>query len=95
MKDLETTSHEELLPVGVDQIIELPSGRTAIIYKGKGLHVRKAQKLMGDDSTLYLNALMSMLVEIDGQYLLMEQYDEMEMADYTELMSAVGGNFTK
>lgn len=88
----ETTTE---MPVGVSKIVELPSGKIATIYKGKGKHVREAQRLMGDDSSLYLNALMSMLVQIDGKPILMEEFDDLDMEDYTELMAIVGGNFTK
>jgi hypothetical protein len=88
----ETTTE---MPVGVSKIVELPSGKVATIFKGKGKHVREAQRLMGEDSTLYLNALMSMLIHVDGKPMLMEEFDEMDMEDYTELMAIVGGNFTK
>lgn len=95
MSEINDTSAQTSLPVGVLRIIELPSGKVATIFKGKGKHVRQAQNLMGDDSSLYLNALMSLLVHVDDKPLLMEDFDEMDMDDYTELMAVVGGNFIK
>lgn len=96
MSDIQDSAENTTgLPVGVFKVVELPSGKTATIFKGKGKHVREAQRLMGDDNSLYLPALMSMLVQVDGKSLLMEDYDEMDMDDYTELMAVVGGNFIK
>lgn len=93
----ETTTETavETLPPGVSKILTLPSGAVATIYKGKGKHARQAQKLMGDDSSLYMPALMAQLVQINGKYLLMEEYDEVDLDDYNELQLALGGNFTK
>lgn len=81
------------LPAGVDRVIELPSGKTATIYQGKGRDVRKAQKLAESDQSLYMNALMSLLVQIDGQYLLMEDFDDLDAKDYMKLLSEVTENF--
>lgn len=75
--------------------LTLPSGANAVIYRGKGKHVRRAQDLMDGNPSLYHNALFHLLCFINGKRLTMEDFDEMDMDDYNELMVAVSGNFTK
>ena len=75
------------------KVVQLPSGKTATINKSKGKHIREAQKLSSDDSSLYMNALMSQLIEYDGRFLVMEEYDEMDGEDYMELLKNVSDVF--
>lgn len=78
-----------------EKTIPLSDGRTAVIRQGKGKDVRTAQQMMGKDTSMYMNCLMHLLVEIDGQKIPAELYDEMNAGDYMELMSAVSDqNFT-
>ena len=81
-------------PQAVDKVLELPSGKTATIFKSKGFNIRQAQKLSGDDTSLYMNALMAQLVQIDGNFLVMEDYDQMDGTDYMAIRAAVSENFT-
>lgn len=73
---------------GVETLI-LKSGRTARIFPGKGLHVRQAQAMIeGKDANLYLTALMSLLVEIDGHKFPMEAFEEETTSgEYMEIMT--------
>ena len=69
--------------------------RTAIIELGKGRHVRQAQKMSEGDTSAYMNCLMSLLVTIDGQRLVPEDFDELPANDYVELLSKMSEvNFT-
>jgi hypothetical protein len=78
-----------------EKTITLPSGAVAVIRQGKGRDVRQAQKMSDGDTSLYMNCLMSLLVTINGNLLVPEDFDELSMKDYTELMSSVADeNFT-
>jgi hypothetical protein len=73
----------------------LPSGKVAVIKEGKGLHARNAIKMCDGDMSLYLSALMSQLITVDGKELVMEDLDEMPMQDYMKLQSEFADqNFT-
>jgi len=73
----------------------LPSGKVAVIKEGKGLHARNAIKMCDGDMSLYLSALMSQLITIDGNPIVMEDLDEMPMQDYMKLQSEFADqNFT-
>jgi len=75
--------------------LALTTGRTAIIELGKGRHVRQAQKMSEGDTSAYMNCLMSLLVTIDGQRLVPEDFDELPANDYVELLSKMSEvNFT-
>lgn len=75
--------------------ITLPSGAVATIELGKGLHVRKAQKMSEGDTSLYMNCMMSLLVTVDGQRFVPEAFDDMPANDYVELLSKMTEiNFT-
>lgn len=71
----------------MSNIITLPSGKTATIREAKGKDVRLAQRLSQDDTSLFLNAYMSLCVEIDGQPLVVEDFDELPAKDYTAIMT--------
>lgn len=73
----------------------LPSGKVAVIKEGKGIHARNAIKMCDGDMSLYLSALMSQLITIDGNDVVMEDLDEMPMQDYMKLQSEFADqNFT-
>lgn len=65
--------------------LTLPSGAKAQIIEGKGKHARQATKLMSGDSSLYMPALMSQLVTIDGKKMVMEDFDEIPLVDYNAI----------
>ncbi len=67
--------------------ITLPSGKTAEILPFQGAHIRKAQKKMGDDTSLFTFALISECVNIDGNPILMEELDVMDGRDVLKLQA--------
>jgi hypothetical protein len=67
--------------------LTLPSGKVATILPGKGIHSRKAVQMIDGDMSLYINALMCQLVEIDGKKVVMEDFDQMNIKDYNTLMA--------
>lgn len=69
--------------------IILSDGKIAKIFKGKGKHAQKAMRAVGDskDNTLYLASLMSQLITIDEKELVPEEFGDLPMKDYNELMS--------
>jgi hypothetical protein len=67
--------------------ISLPSGKTATIKEGKGKDSQLALRMCGGDSSKYLSALMSVLCEIDGAKLVMEDIEELPLRDYNTLMA--------
>lgn len=75
--------------------ITLPSGKKAVIHKGKGKHAIQAMKICDGKTEQYLPALMSLLIDIDGQALVMEDFEEMDMQDYMALQGEFADqNFT-
>jgi hypothetical protein len=75
-----------------NKMIELSDGRKAtIVTEPKGSHQRKAQKMMGDDTSLFLFALISLCIEIDGKPITMEELDEMPMKDTIKLQAEFAG----
>ena len=79
------------------QKVELPSGKVAMIEPCLGKHIRIASSMTNSDQSLFMPAIMSQLVTIDGAKLAMEQFDEMPASDYMELMQKVSaglGDFT-
>lgn len=75
--------------------ITLPSGRKATIEVGKGFHARKAMEMADGNTGLYLPSLMSQLIRIDGEYLVMEDFDELPLQDYMALQAEFADqNFT-
>lgn len=78
----------------VDKVVVLPSERTATIYKTKGRDIREAQRRSQGDDSMFMNCLMSVAVEIDGAFMLPEDFDEIDGKDYINLLTEVSGNFT-
>jgi hypothetical protein len=71
----------------------LPSGKTADIFPFKGKHVRIAQVQAGSDQSKYLFSIISQCVKIDGNFIAMEDLDEMAGADTLALMGEFGESF--
>lgn len=72
--------------------LTLPSGKTAILEKGKGKDLLQAQmKAKSSDEIPY--ALIAELVEIDGQKLVYEDILEMDLEDVLALQSEISGKF--
>lgn len=78
------TSGPETLPEGALKKITLPSGKTAIIFEGKGVHSNQAMEI-ANGGKKYLNALMSLLIEIEGEKMLPEEMENLPLKDYLAL----------
>lgn len=65
----------------------LPSGKTATIREGKGKDSQLALRMCNGDSSKYLSALMSVLCEIEGKKIVMEDIEELPLKDYNSLMA--------
>lgn len=84
----------KMMPEGTKEFT-LPSGKKAVIYPGKGKHATNAIKICGEDMSLYLPALMSQLVEIDGNRIVLEDLEEMPLQDFMMLQGEFADqNFT-
>ena len=71
----------------------LPSGKIAIIEKGKGKDLLQAQmKAKTSDEIPY--ALIAELAEIDGQKLVYEDILEMDLEDVIALQGEISGKLT-
>lgn len=74
------------LPQGVAKEITLPSGKKATIFHGLGEHAQTAQEIATNDGKLdqklYFNALMHLLVHIDGEKMRPDEFSQMPMKDY-------------
>lgn len=72
--------------------LTLPSGKIAIIEKGKGKDLLQAQiKAKTSDEIPY--ALIAELVEIDGQKLVYEDILELDLEDVIALQGEISGKF--
>jgi len=71
--------------LNVAKEVELSNGAMARIFAGKGKHARKAAQMAEGDQSKYLPALMQQLIEINGEKLTAEDFDEMPLKDYTRL----------
>lgn len=67
--------------------ITLPSGKTALIYRGKGRDSNRALKESDGDSSKYLICLMAALVEVDGRPVVPEDLEDLDLKDYTTLQT--------
>ena len=70
----------------------LPSGKIAIIEKGKGKDLLQAQMAKTSDEIPY--ALIAELAEIDGQKLVYEDILEMDLEDVIALQGEISGKLT-
>ena len=73
--------------------LTLPSGKVAVIEKGKGKDLLQAQiKAKASDEIPY--ALIAELVEIDGQKLVYEDILELDLEDVIALQGEISGKLT-
>ncbi len=74
-------------------LLVLPSGKTALIRKGCGRDLMRAQRVVGtsSDPTAVVFALIAELVEIDGEKIVYEDLLAMDLNDVLSLQSEVAG----
>lgn len=90
---MSTESGKEM-PNGTKEFT-LPSGKKVVIYPGKGKHAMEAIKMCDGKMDRYLPSLMSQLIEIDGQGVVMEDLEEMDLQDFMSLQGEFADqNFT-
>lgn len=89
MNKQETTTQTAATANAIEQAkaITLPSGKIAVITKGKGKHAMRAMEIAGGKGSMYLPALMAQLVTIDGAQLVAEDLAEMPLTDYMTLQT--------
>lgn len=76
--------------------IVLPSGKTAVIRRGKGRDLMRAQRAVigNSDPTAVVFALIAELAQIDGAPIVYEDVVEMDLGDVLILQAEVtGANF--
>ena len=72
--------------------LTLPSGKTAVLRKGKGFDLFQAQKKAKTSEEIPY-ALIAELAEIDGQKLIYEDILELDLEDVIALQTEVSGKF--
>lgn len=74
--------------------VELPSGRTASIRKGKGRDLIQASRMAGgaSDGIKISMAIIAVLTLIDGEPLVIEQVEDMDLNDVMKLLAEAVGN---
>lgn len=70
--------------------ITLSNGSVAVVGEFKGYHIAQARKLTNDPEQL-VNAIIALVVTIDGKPIVMEDLDEMNGFDVLALMSEFSG----
>jgi hypothetical protein len=80
---------------GESRVFELPSGKQALVRKGCGRDLMRAQRAAGgDDPNAVVFALVAELAEIGGQKIVYEDVLAMDLADVLALQAeVVGENF--
>ena len=74
----------------VEEIVELPSGRTAVVHKILGKHMRRAQKIMRKHDEMMGNfEILSQVVLLEGEQLESREWDEEPWADIQTLIDSV------
>jgi len=74
----------------VEEIVELPSGRTAVVHKILGKHMRRAQKIMRKhDMTMGNFEILSQVVLLEGEQLNKREWDEEPWGDIQTLIDSV------
>lgn len=71
-----------------DGTVTLRNGKIAKFQEFKGRHVREAQKAADGDSSKMMFAMMAMCITIDGQPLVMEDFDNLNGGDCLKLQGA-------
>lgn len=74
--------------------LTLPSGKIAIIKKGKGIDLLNAQKNSNSSDEIPY-ALIAQLTEIDGQNIVYEDVLEMDLEDVLAIQSEITGGSKK
>ena len=74
--------------------LTLPSGKIAIIKKGKGIDLLNAQKNSNSSDEIPY-ALIAQLTEIDGQNIVYEDVLEMDLDDVLAIQSEITGGSKK
>lgn len=65
----------------------LPSGKRALMIKGKTKHAINASRKIDGDSSLYISGMISELVTIEGNPVFLESIgDDLPLKDYNYLM---------
>lgn len=67
--------------------VELSDGRTAKVMLGRGCHIIKATQIMTSQEEMPA-VLASLLTEIDGKAVQVEEIKELPISDYTKVMEA-------
>lgn len=75
----------------IETTLDLPSGRTATLYKGKAKHFFNARKVAGREEEMFYYSLFAQLVEVDGRSIRADDWAEEDMADTIALMNAFDG----
>lgn len=78
------------LPAGALKRVPLPSGKVAVFFRRKGRALILAQRAAGDDSSRLAFALLAQVVEIDGQAPMMEDIEDLDLADVLMLQEEFG-----
>ena len=88
-----TPKYTELAPAeGAARTIKLRSGKIVSVFAGKGRDMSEASRLIKGDTARLPAALMARLVTVDGNKMVMEDYEDLPMTDYMaiqEVMSDV------
>jgi hypothetical protein len=79
------TQPVEALPAGAAKKITLPSGKTAIIYEGFGKDSQRAMEMADGNQGAFMNCLMSLLIEIDGEKMRPDELETLKVKDYLSL----------
>lgn len=74
--------------------LTLPSGKIAMIKKGKGIDLLNAQKNSNSSDEIPY-ALIAQLTEIDGQNIVYEDVLEMDLEDVLAIQSEITGGSKK
>ncbi len=92
----ETQPSEQSTEASRSRSINLPSGKIAVIRRGKGRDLMRAQRAVAGnpDPTAVVFALIAELAQIDGAPIVYEDVVEMDLGDVLVLQAEVtGANF--
>ena len=92
---MENLTEDQKALYATGKSITLSDGRVAVIRKGKGRDAMKAQRVSGTDISKFFPALMAELVIIDGNKMVMEEFEDLELQDFLTIQGELAGaNFT-
>ncbi|HVA84521.1 MAG TPA: hypothetical protein VNF28_06435 [Candidatus Binataceae bacterium] len=92
----ETQPSEQSTGASRSRSVNLPSGKIAVIRRGKGRDLMRAQRAVAgnSDPTAVVFALIAELAQIDGAPIVYEDVVEMDLGDVLVLQAEVtGANF--